>query len=537
MINVFVVWIIRTYVASMAKRHSERDPGRRFDVIIAGAGPVGLFLACELGLAGVSVLVLERDGHAASPWKAPGLGMRGLSTTSVEAFYRRGLLGDLFGPGERATTLARTASFQDAGNFAGIPLDANKLLPEEWTWTLPGPSLMPGATHLARIESVLAIRAAELGVVIERDTKVTGLLQGDDGVTVNAGTTAFKAAWLVGCDGGRSIVRECADFDFTGTEPMFTGYVFLAGLEDPDSLPPGFHRAPGGLFIVVPGGQFYVVDYDGAAFDRSQPVTATHLETVLRRVSGVDVKIDRLHVASSFTDRAMQVTTYRKGRALLAGDSAHIHSPMGAQGLNTGIGDAINLGWKLAAVVHGLAPAALLDTYTGERHPVGAAVLELSRAQVATLQPGLYGAAIGKLVHELLQTGDGTRAIIARIWGLSQRYDLGDAHALVGRSAPDFEFENGARLGEFLQRGRGLLLDFVDDPWLAELARDYASHVDYVSASARNTLGLFSLLVRPDGIVAWVAEGPPDLRSAGAALCRWFGDPKRTRNPKGLHDD
>ncbi|XYI00918.1 FAD-dependent oxidoreductase [Sorangium sp. So ce1128] len=491
----------------------------RFDVIIAGAGPVGLFLACELGLAGVSVLVLERDATAASPWKAPGLGLRGLNTAAVEAFYRRGLLDGLFEPGERPSTFEKTSSFQYAGTFAGILLDANKLTPAEWAYKLPGPSLLPGGTDLARVESVLAARAAELGVTIERGTAVTGLVQDDDGVTVTAGTASFRAAWLVGCDGGRSTVRKSAGFDFVGTDATFTGYVFLGELDNPAKLSPGFHRTPHGLFIVGDVGQVYVTDFDGAAFDRSQPITREHLEGVLRRVSGIDVKIEKLHVASSFTDRSKQATTYRHGRVLLAGDSAHIHSPLGAQGLNTGIGDAINLGWKLAAVVHGSAPTGLLDTYTEERHPIAAAVLEWSRAQVVTLQPNLHGAAIGKMVQELLQTNDGTSAAVARIWGLSQRYDLGDAHPLVGMSAPDFELADGTRLGARLQRGRGLLLDFADDAGLAELARGWASRVDHACTGAKNTLGLRALLIRPDGVVAWTDASS---KSLDEALARWF---------------
>jgi len=494
-----------------------------FDVVIAGAGPVGLFLSCELGLAGASVLVLEREATAASPWKAPGLGMRALNTVTLEAFYRRGLLDSFLGSRERPSTLEKTSSFQSAGNFAGIVLDANKLRPAEWTYKLPGPSLLPLATDLERIEAVLARRAAQLGVTIERGSSVTGLAQDDEGVTVVRDNTSTRADWLVGCDGGRSTVRKLSGFDFVGTDPMCTGYVFCGEFDDFAKLSPGFHRTPRGLYIVGKLGQIYLLDFDGAAFDRSKPVTREHLEAVLRRISGIDVSIKSLRVASSFTDRAMQATTYRRGRVLLAGDSAHIHSPMGGQGLNTGIGDAINLGWKLAAVIQRSAPVDLLDTYTQERHPVGAAVLEWSRTQVATLQPSLFGAAIGKLIEELLQTSDGTNAIVARVWGLSQRYDLGDPHPLVGMSAPDFELADSTRLGPRLQRGRGLLIDLANEASLAELGLDWASQVDFARISAMDTLGLSALLIRPDGVVAWVAQGPPDLGAAATALSRWFG--------------
>ncbi|WP_276600851.1 FAD-dependent monooxygenase [Nannocystis sp. ILAH1] len=272
------------------------------------------------------------------------------------------------------------------------------------------------------------------------------------------------------------------------------------------------------------------MEFDGAAFDRSRPITREHLEEVLRRISGVDVRIEELQVASTFTDRAMQATTYRRGRVLLAGDSAHVHSPMGGQGLNVGIGDAINLGWKLAGVVRGSAPAGLLDSYTLERHPIGVAMLEWSRAQVVTLQPNLHGAAIGRLVEELLRTDEGTNAVVARLWGVSQRYELGEAHPLVGMSAPDLELADGNRLGVRLQGGRGLLIDLVGEAGVAALGRGWASRIEYVCLGARDTLGLRALLVRPDGIVAWVAEGAPDLDAAAVALGRWFG--ARTSGPR-----
>ncbi|MCY0993088.1 FAD-dependent monooxygenase [Nannocystis sp. ILAH1] len=238
----------------MQRREGARA-GNDFEVVIAGAGPVGLFLACELGLAGVSVLVLERDATTASPRKGPGLGMRGLNTAAVEAFYRRGLLDSLFDPRERAWTVEATASFQYAGNFAGIALDANRLRPARWTYKLPGPALLPGTSDLERIEGVLSGRARELGVAIERGAGVTGLVQDDEGVTVSAGARSVRAGWLVGCDGGRSVVRKSAGFEFVGSDATCAGYVFRGALGGPGRLSPGFHRTPRGLYVVGDSGR------------------------------------------------------------------------------------------------------------------------------------------------------------------------------------------------------------------------------------------------------------------------------------------
>jgi hypothetical protein len=288
-------------------------------------------------------------------------------------------------------------------------------------------------------------------------------------------------------------------------------------------LEPGWNLTPKGAYIVAQEGRIVVVDFDGSAFHRTQPITREHFETVLRRVSGTDVSVTALHLASTFTDRVKQASTYRKGRVLLAGDRAHIHSPLGAQGLSTGIGDAMNLGWKLAATVKGTAPDGLLDTYTQERHPIGAWVLEWTRAQVTVMRPDPYGQAMAKVIRGLIETNDGTHYFVERFWGNAQRYDLGDAHPLVGASAPDFELGDGTRLGTKLESGRALLIDFSKNGAIAQLVRRWASSVDYLDVHAKNELGLKALLVRPDGVVAWVAEDAADLESPRAALSRWFG--------------
>lgn len=483
-----------------------------YDVIIAGAGPIGLFLACELGLARASVLVLERNLNPKSPWKVEPLGWRGLNTLSVEHFYRRGLLGKFFDPGERPSYHQKTPGFQFGGHFAGIVLNANKLDLDRWKYRLPGPALVPGPTTVDRIETALAERAESLGVTILRGDGVTKIAAQDaDSVTIEAGENqTLRSKWLVGCDGGRSAIRKAAGFDFVGTEAKFTGYAVKCDWEHHEKLKPGFHITKAGMYIILGPNALYMTDFDGGAFDRTKEITQEHIQSVLSRISGIpDVKITKIHLASSFTDRCMQTTSYRKGRILLAGDSAHIHGPVGSQGLNLGLGDAMNLGWKLAATIRQEsgsdgAPAnlALLDTYESERHPIGAWVLEYTRAQVSMLQPDPYGAAVQALIRDLIDTTDGTNLFIDRHWGLSQRYNVGEgeayAHPLVGSSAPDFELHDGSRLGPKLERGRGLLVDFEDDAALKELivGGKHEARVEHISMGAKDTRGIRALLVR-----------------------------------------
>lgn len=500
------------------------------DVVIAGGGPVGLFLATELTLGGASVLVLEREEEATSAWKALPLGLRGLSAGSAETFYRRGLLDAVLSASHADPTkvgaapdLAEAPDPRDVSHFAGMGLDAADIDVASLPWRLPSPAMEGFMTSLEAVTSVLADRAAELGVQIVRGTAVTALAQHADHVTVTAGGQEQQARYLVGCDGGRSTVRSLAGFDFVGTDPLFTGYAAQVTFADRDQLPLGFHLTDNGMYLRTPfPGHVGVMDFDGGAFDRSQPLTREHLQEVLRRITGTDVTLSEVHLASSFTDRAMQTTTYRDGRVLLAGDAAHIHSPLGGQGLNLGIGDAVNLGWKLAAAVRGTAPESLLDTYTSERHPVGAAVLDWSRAQVATMKPGPNAPALRKLVHELLSTTDGTTLAYRRTAGVFNRYDLGDAHPLVGSTAPDFCFEDGTRLGHLLRHGRGVLLDFGADDTLRSAARSHQDQIVYQSGPARNDLGFTAVLVRPDGVVAWAAGKDRDPSAFEQAATRWF---------------
>jgi 2-polyprenyl-6-methoxyphenol hydroxylase-like FAD-dependent oxidoreductase len=496
------------------------------DVIIAGAGPVGLFLACELRLAGVSVLVLERAENPHAPLKKLPFGMRGLTVPTIEAFDRRGLLDGLVAPRREAKPVARGAQDaqprRQAGHFAGIPFDDDKIDRSKWTYRLPGPADRNMAAEMQRVESVLADRAQTIGVEIRRGVDVQGFAQSADQVTVHAGDRSFEGRWLVGCDGGRSMVRKAGGFSFIGTDPEFTGYSVQVDVADPEKLRLGRHLTPTGMYFQTQPGHFGLLEFDAGAAYRTGPITLEHVQAVLRRVSQTDVTLTALHVGTSWTDRAQQATTYRKGRVLLAGDAAHIHSPLGGQGLNLGLGDAMNLGWKLAATVRRRGPDGLLDSYFAERHPIGAQVLDWSRAQVSMMRPGPHARAMEAIVRDLIGTRDGASYFAERVWNVSMRYDLGEAHALVGRSVPDFEFTDGARLAALLGDGTGLLIDFDSRAPLQALASRFGDQLRYVAGDARDRLGLTAVLVRPDGVVAWASEGEPDLAQAAKSASRWF---------------
>lgn len=509
----------------------------RCDAIIAGGGPVGLFLACELGLREISTLVLERMPDPRSPLKAGWMGMRGLNFPSVEAFYRRGMLAEVrrsslawMDPAERRGFKMGNAPSAPrfAGHFAGIMLDANKIDFSAQKYVVQGPSSTGGMISLEGIEELLAERAEKLGVTIKRGIAVTDFTETEDSVTVRAGSESFETKWLVGCDGGRSTVRKVAGFDFAGTDPEFTGYTASVEIADPEKLRPGFNLTKTGMYLNGPGpNRIGMIDFDDASFDRTQEITLESLQSVLRHVSGTDVTLKAVHVASSYTDRARQATTYRKGRVLLAGDAAHIHSPLGGQGLNTGLSDAMNLGWKLAATIRGWAPNNLLDSYTEERHPAGAWALDWTRAQVAIMRPDPHAHAIAHVIRDLIDTRDGTSYFVEKISGMSLRYDLHGDHPLIGRSAPDLEFDDGTRLGALLHDGTGLLVDLTGGTDIAELIRSWAGRVKYVASIAKDAQGLASFLVRPDGFVAWAADenAEPDLPALKKTLSRWFGDP------------
>lgn len=506
-----------------------------YDVVIAGAGPVGLFLACELRLANLSVLVLEQAADPRSPLKRLPFGMRGLSAPTLEAFYRRDLLndvaaappakGDASSGGVSAAAHWTQQPRRPAGHFAGIQFYVDDIDTSKWPYRLPSPAGANMAVTMEHIESVLGARASAMGVEIKRGFAIEGFDLSDDEVTAHAGGEAFRGRWLVGCDGGRSVVRKAGRFEFDGTDPEFTGYSVEVEMADPDQLSPGRHYTPTGMYTFGRPGTIAMVEFDGGALHRTRQIDLAHVQAVLRRVSGADVTLTAVKLTTTWTDRAHQATAYRKGRVLLAGDAAHIHSPLGGQGLNLGLGDAMNLGWKLAAAIRADAPADLLDTYARERHPVGARVLDWSRAQVGLMRPSRSSRALEAIIRDLIDTRDGATYFAERVWGVTLRYDLGGSHPLVGRSAPDFELADGTRLGEHLRTGTGLLLDFDAGAPLRALAGGWQGRIAYIASDAKDRLGLSAVLVRPDGFVAWASAGASDEAELAKAASRWFGDP------------
>ncbi|MFI2199727.1 FAD-dependent monooxygenase [Streptomyces sp. NPDC020192] len=512
-----------------------------YDVVVAGAGPVGLFLGCELGLGGARVLVVERLTEVDETIKAGSVNI-----PSAVAFYRRGLLPELAAVWE--ALLERLRAFGEsgqgamrtppkfAGHFGGIMMDPDLFDGSDPAWEDVGPAADSGlGVPQAELERILARRAAQLGVEVRRGVELTGFDADADGVAVHTGDGTIRADWLVGCDGGRSTVRKLAGFDFPGTDPEITGCQAVVEMSGDERLGAGWNTTDVGTYVNGPfPGRILTVEFDGPPADRSAPVTAEELQAGLRRVSGVpEVTIHKVISATRFTDNARQATDYRKGRVLLAGDAAHVHSPFGGQGLNLGLGDAMNLGWKLAAVVRGQAPESLLDTYTAERHPIGAWVLDWTRAQIAVMRPDRHARALRRVVTDLALTTTGTTYLVNRISGVWQRYDLPGEHPLTGASAPDLELSDGTRLGDHLHSGRALLLDLADDPALRDRAEGYADRLEIRTLACPDRPGLHALFVRPDGFVAWAADREDtadavDGKGLPEVLERWLGAPAVT---------
>jgi 2-polyprenyl-6-methoxyphenol hydroxylase-like FAD-dependent oxidoreductase len=386
------------------------------DVVVAGGGPVGLMLAAELRAGGASVLVAEREPAPCQPHKAGAMGARALTAPTVAALAERGLL-----PAVRAAALAwfdpagpEPPPF--AGHFAGIPVRPELVDPAAVAGS-------PGGGVIAQqdLETVLAAHAAGLGAEIRRGVAVTGFRGDGGGVTVTTTEGEVRAGWLAGCDGGRSLVRKHGGFDFPGTGPEFSGLQAVVDADDPGQLAADWTGNEAGSYIAggwQQGGppRVHIVEY-GASARRDAPVTPAEVQQSLRRVSGTSVTITKVHAATRYTDTTRQASTYRRGRVLLAGDAAHVHSPAGGQGLNLGIGDAISLGAKLAAVVRGAGPA-LLDTYTAERHPAGAWVQAWSMAQTALGRRDQRTQALRGVVADLINTRDGATYVLTSIAGL-----------------------------------------------------------------------------------------------------------------------
>ncbi|WP_424217516.1 FAD-dependent monooxygenase (plasmid) [Streptomyces sp. BI20] len=484
-------------------------------VIVAGAGPAGLTLAAELRLAGAEVLVLERLPEPTG--ESRGLG---LSARTLEILDERGLL-ERFAPLETGTR----------AHFGGVPLDLG---------VLPGKPRAATAVPQSVTEEHLAAHALALGVDIRRGHELLALDQDEDGVTVTVrgpdGEHELRAGWLVGCDGGRSTVRKAAGFDFPGTEA--TCEMYLADLTGLDLAPRTIGQTvPGGMVMVgpLPGGVTRVVVCERGTPPRRRttPPPFGEIAAAFERLTGEDISHATPLWTSAFGDAARQVTEYRRGRVLLAGDAAHIHLPAGGQGMNTGIQDAVNLGWKLAATVAGHAPPGLLDSYHEERHPVAARVLTNTRAQGQLILGGADAAPLREVLGELAAHDEVARHLAAMISGLDIRHDVGSGpHPLLGRRLPALPLlvrgaETTARA--LLRRGHGVLIDLADNPRLRARAAGWTDRVDLVTAEApelpadTGLAGTTALLLRPDGHVAWAAPG--SHHDLPMALSRWFGDP------------
>ena len=492
---------------------------KQVDVVIVGAGPVGLLTAIELTLGGVRVLVLERLAAASLDMKAGGLGPLGL-----EALERRGMAAAIaaaearsFAAMAQAGVDPRAKGSKYSGHFAGLSLirkDAQK-----------EPQRRSRPVDQQALEAMLADRAHALGIEVRRECDVIGLVQQVDGVDVAwasaTGGGHLRCAYLVGCDGGRSFIRKMAGFDFRGTDPSSTFFQAVAQIDHPERLAPmGWRRTSGGVFSYGPfPGRLVMLEFTGPPEDRLAPVTREEIEDVLRRVSGADVRVTTLESGSRWTDNTRLADTYRKGRVLLAGDAAHIHTPFGGQGLSLGLVDAANLGWKLATVIRGEMPESLLDTYTAERRPVAEAVLANTLAQVAIMRPDPQAGAMLDIMANLMQLDDVNRLLGEMTSGLSTRYDLGSELGAVGRLIGDKPIgrdDAGVRLYDVMQDGMGVLLDASTGERASKLVAGTTQRIRCVAVDAGP-----SMLIRPDACVAWAGE-ENSTDGLEEALCRWF---------------
>jgi 2-polyprenyl-6-methoxyphenol hydroxylase-like FAD-dependent oxidoreductase len=492
------------------------------DVVIGGAGPSGLMLAAELALAGVEVVVVERRASQDIVGSRAG----GLHARTIEILDQRGIADRFLSEGQVA---------QVAG-FAGSRLDLSDL-----------PTRHPYVLGLWQnhIERILGGWVAELAVTIYRGCEATGFTQDDSGVNVElSGGHSLQARYLIGCDGGRSLIRKAAGIEFPGWDPTTSS--LLAEVEMTEQPELGIHRNTFGVhsfgkvkyeirdgkIVYMEGGPVTVMVTEQHVGAMTEP-NLHDLSEALIAACGTDYGIHSPTWISRFTDMTRQAASYRNGRVLLAGDAAHVHAPDGGQGLQTGVQDAMNLGWKLAQVVKGRSPQSLLDTYHAERHPVAARVLRNTMAAVALRRPDEPTKALRDTMSELLGLDEPRGRFAAMMSGLDIHYDLGEGHPLLGRRMPDLDLITASgplRLFTLLHHAQPLLLnlgepDGIDiSPWLDRVRLIRAK---YAGAWELPTLGSVTaptaVLVRPDGYVAWV--GDQTQAGLAAALTTWFGPP------------
>jgi len=491
-------------------------------VVIAGGGPTGLMLAGELALAGVDVAIVERRPNQELMGSRAG----GLHSRTIEIFDMRGIADRFLSEGQIAQVTG----------FGGSRLDISDF-----------PTRHPYGLGLWQnhIERIMAGWVDELRVKIYRAREVTGFTQDDRGVDVElADGKSLRAEYLVGCDGGRSVVRKAAGIEFPGWDPTTSN--ILAQVEMTEKPPLGIHRTALGMYSFgrleyeIQGGVIVYKDVGPigvmvpeADVGRATEPTLRDLSEALIAVCGTDYGVHSPTWISRFTDMARQAATYRDRRVLLAGDAAHVHSPVGGQGLNTGVQDAVNLGWKLAQVVKRTSNERLLDSYSAERHPVGARVLRKTMAQTALMRVDDRTEALRETVSELLSMDEPRKRFAAMMSGLGIHYDLGPGHPLLGHRVPDLDLvtANGpVRVFTLLHDARPVLLNlgepgrFDITPWA-----DRVQLIDgtYDGAWELPAIGPVSapvaVLIRPDGYVAWVG----DLTQVGLteALTTWFGPP------------